>query len=271
MSSKTDQQNKETQDAWNANAAVWDEKMGDEGNDFVNKLIWPSAQSLLDLKPAERVLDVGCGNGLYSRRLAHLGAEVVAFDFADSLIERAQSYPTQFEEGGSVVYHVIDATDETAMLTLGSQQFDAAFCTMALMDIADINPLMRALSRLLKPGGRFVFASAHPSFNQTYAAHFAEMEDKGEIVTTYGMKVTGYMTPNTQWGLALANQPEPQRYFNRPLHALLQPVFDAGFMLDGLDERAFGPENAPGNHPLGWSGKYSEFPPVIVGRMRLVG
>lgn len=270
MSDDINQQNRETQDAWNANATVWDERMGDEGNDFVNDLIWPSAQRLLDLQAGERVLDVGCGNGLYSRRLARLGAAVVAVDFAEALIERAQGYPAQFNNGGSVAYHVIDATDEAAMLTLATQSFDAAFCTMALMDIADINPLMRALTQLLKPGGRFVFASAHPCFNQTYAAQFAEMEDRGEIVTTYGVKITGYMTPNTHWGLALVNQPKPQRYFNRPLHLLLQPAFDAGFMLDGLDERAFGPENQPG-HPLGWSGNFSEIPPVLVGRLRLRG
>lgn len=269
MPDNTELENLETQRAWNANAAVWDEKMGDAGNDFVNTLIWPSAQRLLDLQPGERILDVGCGNGLYSRRLARLGSEVVAIDFAEALIERAQRYPSNFDGGGSATYHVIDATDEAALLTLGKEQFDAAFSTMALMDIADIEPLMRALSRLLKPKGRFIFAIAHPCFNQTFAAHFAEMEDRGEIITTYGVKVTGYMTANTQWGLALSNQREPQRYFNRPLHEFLQPAFNAGFVLDGLEERAFPPEYETGRNLLGWNGSFSEIPPVMVGRMRL--
>ena len=39
----------ETCAAWNANAAHWDERMG-EGNDFVNVLIWPTLQRMLDLR-----------------------------------------------------------------------------------------------------------------------------------------------------------------------------------------------------------------------------
>jgi 2-polyprenyl-3-methyl-5-hydroxy-6-metoxy-1,4-benzoquinol methylase len=72
------QANEETRDAWEQNAAYWDERIG-EGNDFVEVLIWPAVQRLLELQPGECVLDAACGNGLYARRLAALGADVVAF------------------------------------------------------------------------------------------------------------------------------------------------------------------------------------------------
>ena len=55
----------ESRAAWNANAAFWDERMGDDGNDFVNVLIWPPTQRLLALQPGEHVLDACCGNGVY--------------------------------------------------------------------------------------------------------------------------------------------------------------------------------------------------------------
>jgi 2-polyprenyl-3-methyl-5-hydroxy-6-metoxy-1,4-benzoquinol methylase len=74
--------NEATRQAWNRNAAFWDERMG-EGNDFVEVLLWPATERLLGLRPGERVLDVACGNGLTSRRLAALRAAVVAFDFAE--------------------------------------------------------------------------------------------------------------------------------------------------------------------------------------------
>ncbi len=41
---------------------------------------------------------------------------------------------------------------------------------MALMDMADIEPLFSALRELLKPGGRFVFTVCHPAFNSTLAS-----------------------------------------------------------------------------------------------------
>lgn len=61
--------NEVAKDAWNQNAKFWDERMG-EGNDFVELLIWPVTERLLALKPGERVLDIACGNGLSSRRMA---------------------------------------------------------------------------------------------------------------------------------------------------------------------------------------------------------
>lgn len=259
--------NAETQAAWNANAAYWDERMGDTGNGFVNQLIWPAVSQLLTLQPGERILDVACGNGLYARRLAALGADVVAFDFAPSMIEHAARYTT--EHAAQITYHVLDATDEAALLRLGEGQFDAALCNMALMDMAEIAPLLRALKRLLKPEGRFVFAISHPCFNQAKAIHMAEMEDReGEIVTTYSVKIHGYMTPRMAHGLAIVGQPQPQLYFDRPLYQLLGAGFAAGFVVDALEERAFPADSPPGRNPLGWNGNFSEIPPVLVVRMR---
>lgn len=72
-------------------------------------------------------------------------------------------------------------------------------------------------------------------------------------------------------GIALVGQPQPQLYFDRPLHLLLAPAFAAGFVVDALEERAYGPDDIPGRNPLGWNGNFSEIPPVLVVRLRLFG
>jgi 2-polyprenyl-3-methyl-5-hydroxy-6-metoxy-1,4-benzoquinol methylase len=263
----TRQANAETRRAWEQNAAYWDEHIG-EGNDFVETLIWPATQRLLELRPGERVLDAGCGNGLYSRRLAAMGADVVAFDFSSELIERARERTTEHAE--RIEYLVLDATDEAALLTLGERRFDAAICQMALFDIADIQPLMSALARLLRPGGRLVFSVIHPCFNSPGMSLVAEMDDRdGDIVTVYSVKVFNYITPRVSRAAAIRGQPKPQLVFHRPLQALLGAGFDAGFVLDGLEERAFPPDHPSGRSPLSWSGNFSEIPPVLVARMRL--
>ncbi|HUV90821.1 MAG TPA: methyltransferase domain-containing protein, partial [Anaerolineae bacterium] len=266
--------NQEIRAAWNQNAAFWDARMG-EGNDFVEVLLWPATERLLALRPGERILDVACGNGLTSRRMAAMGAQVVAFDFAEEMIAHAierttapstaapsTTRPGTAVHAGHIQYRVLDATDEAALLALGEGQFDAALCNMALFDMAEIGPLVRTLPRLLRPGGRFVFSVIHPCFNSPHMALVGEMEDReGDIVTVYSVKVFRYITPTVTHAAAMRGQPKPQLIFHRPLQVLFGTCFEAGFVLDGLEERAFPPDHSSGREPLSWGGKFSEIPP----------
>ena len=174
--------------------------------------------------------------------LREFEAEVVAVDFSAEMIAHARRRTTKDAE--RITYHVVDATDEAALLSLGEGRFDAALCNMALFDMAEIGPLMRALPMLLRPGGRFVFSVIHPCFNNSRMAQVAR-------------------------GVAIAGQPQPQLYFHRPLQVLLGAAFDVGFVLDGLAERAFPPDHPAGSTPLSWGGNFSEIPPVLVVRLRL--
>lgn len=258
--------NQFSRDAWEANAEIWDARMGDEGNDFFNVLCWPSLASLLAVKPGQHILDIACGNGLTSRRLANLGAQVTAFDFSANLIEKAK---TRENPNSNIDYRIIDATSEGQLLSLGEGQFDAALSNMALFDMADIETLFTILPKLLKPRGIFAFSLTHPCFNNASSMHVMEEFDDGEIKTLYFVKTSRYMTPYSGKGLALRNQPKPQMYFDRPLQYYLNLGFRNGFVLDGFEERAFPPEH-PQNFPLGWGGKFSEIPPVVTMRLRKI-
>jgi len=260
--------NDETRNAWDANAEVWDKRMGDEGNDFFNILCWPVLASFLDVQPDSHILDIACGNGLTTRRLAEMGAaHITAFDFSANLIEYAKQRTAAF--ASQITYHVIDATDESQLLSLGEGKYDSALSNMALFDMADIETLFRTLPKLLKPGGTFVFSIAHPCFNNASTMHIVEeIDDDGEIKTMYSVKISRYINAYTKRGLALRNQPKPQVYFERPLQYYLNLAFQNGFILNGFEERAFPPE-VPQMTPLGWGGKFSEIPAAIVARMRL--
>ncbi len=254
--------------AWEANAAFWDERMG-EGNDFVEVLVWPAVTRLLDVRPGQRILDVACGNGLTSRRMAKLGAQVLAVDFSAELLRFAAARSQNY--GGQIEYRRVDATDEAALLDLGAGSFDAVLCNMALFDMAEFRPLTRAAFRLLRPGGCFVYSIVHPSFNSSHLKKVAEEEDTAEgVVTRFAIKVYTYMTPETIPGHAMAEQPLAQPYFHRPLSDYLAAAFEAGFVVDGFEERAFPPgqPDRPRSMLLSWGSRFSEFPPVLVVRLR---
>jgi 2-polyprenyl-3-methyl-5-hydroxy-6-metoxy-1,4-benzoquinol methylase len=250
--------------AWNTNADFWDERMG-EGNDFFNVLLWPAVEKLLRPLAGERLLDAACGNGVISRRLAQAGARVTAFDFSEVMVDLARKRGAPCD----IDYRIIDATDREALLDLGAAAFDGAVCNMALMDMADIDPLMSALASLLQPDGRFVFSVLHPCFNNPATIQMGELEDRaGTLVTTYSVKTSRYLTPFTQAGLAMREQPVPHPYFHRPLGALFAPAFNAGLVLDAIEECAFPPDNTGDSTPFAWSGRFSEIPAALVARMR---
>ncbi|MGE5375675.1 MAG: class I SAM-dependent methyltransferase [Bacteroidota bacterium] len=263
MNTQTDP-NEFSRNAWDANAEIWDARMGDEGNDFFNLLCWPSLASFLDIRPGRHYLDIACGNGLTSRRLAALGAHVTAFDFSENLLGKARA---RANPNSLIDYRIIDATDEMQLLSLGESSFDAALSNMALFDMANIEVLFGMLPRLIKPGGLFVFSIMHPCFSNSSSVHTLEESDDGEIKTVYSVKISRYMTPYHAKGLALRNQPQPQMYFERPLQYYFQLGFQNGFVLDAFEERSF-PPDAPQTSPLGWGGKFSEIPPALIGRFR---
>src|SRR5215216_4479467 len=80
--------NDEVLECWNTNAVFWDSNMG-EGNAFHLQLVGPAVERLLAIRSGERVIDIACGNGQFSRRLGELGATVRAFDIAPGMIETA--------------------------------------------------------------------------------------------------------------------------------------------------------------------------------------
>ena len=258
----------QTVEIWERNADFWDERMG-EGNEFHKFLIEPTQLGLLSLGAGERVLDIACGNGQFARKMASLGAEVVAVDAAPRMIENARRRTyADAEYAERLHYDVVDASDEAAMLALGESEFDAAVCTMALMDIASIEPVAKTVKRMLKSDGRFVFSVMHPCFNSTEGfRQTMEQEDRdGDIVERWSVSVTRYIEPHVHKGLAIRGQPLAQNYFHRPLSALLGVFFNAGFVVDALDEPVF-PEDTPERNRFGWL-MFNDIPPVLSVRLR---
>jgi SAM-dependent methyltransferase len=246
---------------WDENAEFWDESMGADGNDWHLQIVRPAVERLLGDVSGQWVLEVACGNGLFARRLAALGARVLATDVSAGMVELARRHPSE-----GIEYRRVDAADPAQLAALGDAgAFDAIVCNMALMDMADIAPLANATPGLLAPGGRLVFSTTHPCFNRSGIRFVHEYDDgEGEPIERRGVLITQYGSSTVTEGVAIIGQPSKQLYFDRPLNALLRPFFDAGLALDGLEEPAF-----PGDDlsRLRWDA-LPEIPPVLVCRLR---
>ena len=257
----------ELQRVWDTNAAFWDDFVGADGNDFHRVLVAPAQMHLLALRPGERVVELACGNGQFSREMARAGVEVVACDFSTAFVDRARAHAEQ--AGLNIDYRLTDVTDADQLLALGEvASFDAAVCTMAFHDIADLGPLAVSVRALLKQGGRFVFSVMHPCFNALNPTFVAETSDEnGQIITRYLLRIDRYLDLQPERGIGILGQPEPHWYFPRTLTELLSPFFDAGWATDGVQEPAFPKDLAKPADPSSWR-NLSAIPPVFVVRLR---
>src|SRR5215204_528449 len=224
--------------------------------------IWEEIADFWDGRMAE-------GNAFH-RELAGLGATVVASDISPTFVDRARARTAELpsEVAARVTYHVADATDEEALVALGDgQTFDAVVSNMALMDIPDIGPLFRAVTRVLRPGGRFVATLQHPCFNSNGLRFSLEEEQVGgDLVVIKAAKMVQYLHLPPGRGTGIRGQPSPHWYFHRPLHVLCSSAFAAGLVLDGLEEPAFTDESLS-NSPFEWA-NFPEIPPVLAVRFR---
>jgi SAM-dependent methyltransferase len=257
----------ETAAVWDALADWWDDAIGG-GNPTQDLLIEPAQERLLAVSPGEELLDIACGAGRFTRRMAAAGARIVAFDHAAQFVARARER-TPPDLADRIDYRVLNAHDRGALLSLGEHRFDAAVCTMGLMDMASITPLLSVLPELLKPGGRFVFSVTHPVFNSGDESLIAEVVHQGTAFETeLSIKITDYLTPRMQLDFGVPGQPVQHHCFHRPLSVLLNACFDQGLVLDRLEEPAFPASGAPpGDRTVRWE-HIHRLPQVLVARLR---
>lgn len=112
------------------------------------------AQDLLldmaDLQHGEEVLELACGSGLVTRRIAaSVGptGHVTATDLSEEMLERAKQATRDMDH---LSFRRMDAGE----LDLPDDRFDAALCALGLMYVPDPATAFREMFRVLRPGGR---------------------------------------------------------------------------------------------------------------------
>jgi 2-polyprenyl-3-methyl-5-hydroxy-6-metoxy-1,4-benzoquinol methylase len=122
----------------------------------------PGTAALLDLLgdvSGMRVLDLPCGEGRVARELARCGAQVVGVDLSTAMLDRARAFES--DDPAGIIYVQANGTEPTA---LQGEVFDRVVCNFGLSDIDDFDGIVATFTRVLEPGGVFVFSIMHPCF-----------------------------------------------------------------------------------------------------------
>ena len=114
------------------------------------KLRWARRVKMIGahLKPGMTILELGCGAGYFTKELARSGAEIVAIDVSADLLEIAKANCP----ASNVRYEIQDA----CALTYPHATFDSVVGSSILHHL-EIEPAIRQIHRVLKPGGTICF------------------------------------------------------------------------------------------------------------------
>lgn len=123
-------------------ADPWDAGAYAETARFVTDLGAP-VLDLLDPRPGERVLDLGCGDGVLTAAIAARGTEVTGADASPAMVAaaRARGLAAEVADGAALPWR---------------SAFDAVFSNAALHWMTDPDAVIASVARALRPGGRFV-------------------------------------------------------------------------------------------------------------------
>jgi SAM-dependent methyltransferase len=180
----------------------------------------PAMLSLLPDVSGKKVLDAGCGPGVYAQWLVEHGAQVLGLDASPQMVEL-----TRQRVGDRAQFRV---TDLSAPLDfLQDATFDMVLSALTISYIADLNALFAEFARALRPAGLFVFSTHHPMSDFQY--HGGNYFETAQVTETWN-------------SLSTPDMPFTVTFYRRSLTAITEALWQTGFVMERLIEPLPTPE-----------------------------
>ncbi len=226
--------------AWNAMGDEWFQlaQTGESRNCF----IMPNMLKFMGDVEGKKILDLGCGEGGYSRELAKRGAQLVSVDCSKKAIEYAAKLAEQ--EKLPIEHFVRNSND---LFDIASEQFDMVLCSMMLMDCEDFEGTLREAVRVLKPNGRLFASVLHPCFDGN---HDSGIGRQGTGIDRQ-VVVMNYFEPK-EWEAPLWGGTIPVVWRHRTMEEYVKTFIKVGLTIVDLNEPRASDEQAKISVPLAW-------------------
>jgi ubiquinone/menaquinone biosynthesis C-methylase UbiE len=170
----------------------------------------PAVLQLVGEIAGRRVLDAGCGPGIYAEELLARGADVVAVDGSTAMVELAR----QRLGARARVLHA----DLNKPLPFESSEFDLIVCALVIHHLDDREACLREFFRVLRRGGHVVISTQHPT---------TDWLRKGGSYFETKLEEDIWHRETDDYTI---------RFWREPLTAFCGAVTDAGFLIERLVE-----------------------------------
>ncbi len=246
--------------SWSAVADWYGEYLEGKGREdtYQKKVILPNLLRLMQIKKGEKVLDIACGQGFFSREMARAGAEVVGVDVSRELIKSAERLNSKSDEGRTLTNpsYQIGFAHELSFLESGT--IDKAIAVLALQNIENYQDVLAEAARVLKPRGILYTVLNHPAFRVPKGSEWGwdpEKQIQYRRVDRYlsELKVAISMHPGLSSDIQTVS-------FHRSLQLYFKAFNKTGFVVSRLEEWISHKKSGPGPRAKAEDWARKEFP-----------
>ena len=241
--------------SWSPVAKWYDETVELEGS-YQRELILPNLLRLMEIKNDERILDLACGQGFFSRAFAGAGAEVIGADISKDLIKIAAEKSEK-----EILYHIAPAH---SLPFLANQSIDKTALVLALQNIEPLEETLKECARVLAQNGRLFIVLNHPAFRIPRGSSWGFDEEtktqyrridrylsnsKEKILMNPGLNATKERVGSTNSANEFVLSEEKETYtfsFHRPLQTYAKALAKAGFLISRMEEWNSHKKSQPG-------------------------
>ena len=211
--------------------AKWYDGMVTDDDSYQTQVIAPNISRLMDLRAGQKVLDLACGSGFFSRIFASVVGpkNVVGVDIAERLISIARKNNPELDFRVSPAHDISIFSPDT---------FDKVAIILAIQNIAEIKAMLAEIARVAKPDGAVYIVMNHPAFRIPKRSEWGFDEVKGQQYR----RIEGYlreskedidMKPGSSQG---QDSSQITVSFHRPLQYYVKLFAAAGFVVTRLEE-----------------------------------
>ncbi len=218
---------KQPKTSWGKVAGWYSGLLEQSDETYQKTVILPNLLRLTAPQKGERILDLACGQGFFSRELSRAGAKVTGLDISPELIAEAKELSANFDiDYRAAPAHELDG--------FKAATFDKIVCVLAIQNITNPHEVFDCCSRILKRGGSLHLVLNHPTFRIPQSSSWGFDAASGiqyRRIDKYlsEHKIRIQMKPGTDAALATLS-------YHRPLQTYFKWLRASGFAVRNLEE-----------------------------------